>query len=151
MSSLKEIRTYDNLLANADSVVAAFTNASIEIDYCLEAQKAQYYLIRATQYHNTQNATDAMRCYSKALSRNNMLAPAYGYRGLLKQQTGDLTGAMADFNAALQLDQQQPVIWLNRGVISYNKGDKASACKDWQNAAQLGDKQAAAFLASYCQ
>jgi Leucine-rich repeat (LRR) protein len=149
--TLVEILAYETLLVNPDSVQSGFPNLKLGIDYCLESDKGRYYLYRGTQYHNNQNAADAMRYYSKALSYDNSLAPAYGNRGLLKQQVGDLAGALADFNTSLQLDQQQPVIWLNRGVVSYNKGDKASACKDWQNAAQLGDKQAAAFLASYCQ
>ena len=150
-AALRQIRAYDNLLVNSDSVLAAFGKGRLELDYCLEIHKAQYYLIRATQYHNAQNSLDAMVYYTKALSHNNQLAPAYGNRGLLKQQTGNIDGALEDFNSSLEIDLQQPVILLNRGVIRFNRGDKAGACQDWQKAAQLGDKQAAGFLASYCQ
>jgi tetratricopeptide (TPR) repeat protein len=150
-STLAEILAYETLLVNPDSVQSSFPNVKLGIDYCLESDKGRYYLYRGTQYHQNNNAADAMRYYSKALSYNNTLAPAYGNRGLLKQQTGDLVGALADFDASLQLNQQQPMILLNRGVLSFNQGDKVGACRDWQNAAQLGYAQAASFLAIYCK
>ncbi len=151
MKQLREFKIYDNLLRSLDSVTKSFVHVRLETDYCLEANRAQYYLIRATQYHNSRNAPDASAYYTKAIQLDNTLAPAYGNRGLLKQQNGDLVGAIADFNQALNLDQQQPVIWLNRGVIRFNRGDKTGACGDWQNAAKLGDGQAANFLSLYCR
>lgn len=150
-ATLRKVKCYENLLVNPDSVVATFGTDRLEIDYCLDIHKAQYYLIKATQYHNAQNSQDAMAYYSKALSHDNQLAAAYGNRGLLKQRTGNIDGALADFDSSLQIDQQQPVIWLNRGVIRFNRGDKEAACQDWRNAAQLGEKQAAGLLATYCQ
>lgn len=148
---LREVKAYDNLLSNADSVISSFKDKTLLLDYCLDAYKAQYYLIRATQYHNAQNAVDAMSYYTKALSIDAGLAPAYGNRGLLKLQTGNVDGALTDFDRCLQVDRQQPVIWLNRGLIRFNRGDKTGACEDWRNAASLGEQQAVNLLAANCQ
>lgn len=150
-TQLQEIKAYDNLLFNSDSVRGSFCNAHLELDYCLDAYKAQYYLVRAAQYHNSQNADDAMFYYSKALSINDGLAAAYGNRGLLKLQTGEIDGAMEDFERCLHIDRQNPVVWLNRGLVRFNRGDKAGACEDWRNAANLGDQQALNLIAVNCR
>ena len=107
---------------NADSAL----NAALKIDP--ENDNAR--LNVAIAYTDTKKYDDAKELLDQIIAsspQGDVLASAYGMRGLVFQESGKDDEALADYKKAMQLDVNHPLPYTNAGHLYLKKGDLKEA------------------------
>ncbi|MBT3362673.1 MAG: tetratricopeptide repeat protein [Chloroflexi bacterium] len=108
-------------------------------------QLADAYYNRAMSYSETEEETNAMADFEKAIELDPNHAGAYNGRGYTYYEMNDLTNAIADFERAIELDPSYTDAYYNRGISYYQMDDLTNAMADFEKAIELDPNHADAY------
>jgi Flp pilus assembly protein TadD len=104
------------------------------------------YVAAAAQKYRNRDYRGALADYDRAISLNPKSAPAYNYRGVLKEKIQDIQGGLADYNQAIALNANYGEAYSNRGKLKLNRlQDPQGALADYDLAIELSPKYATAY------
>jgi S1-C subfamily serine protease/lipoprotein NlpI len=104
------------------------------------------YVAAAAQKYRNRDYRGALADYDRAIALNPKSAPAYNYRGVLKEKIQDIQGGLADYNQAIALDANYGEAYNNRGKLKLNRlQDSQGALADYDLAIELSPKYATAY------
>jgi Flp pilus assembly protein TadD len=109
--------------------------------------KADDYVAAAAQKYRNRDYRGALAEYNLAIKLNPKSAPAYNYRGVLKEKIQDIPGGLADYNHAIELDANYSEAYSNRGKLKSDQlQDPQGALADFNLAIELNPKSATAYI-----
>ncbi len=103
----------------------------------VDRKSALAYSNRGTIKATSENYTDAIQDFNKAIELDPENADAYSHRGAAKGQLGDSTGAMQDLNKAIELDPENADAYHRRGYINFLLKDNQGAIQDYNKSIEL--------------
>lgn len=92
------------------------------------------------------NYTEAIRCYSTAISLEPRDAYAMSYKGVALSELGKYNDAIKSFEEAINLDPENVVFWANKGNSLYDQGNYTEAIKCFEEAIKLDATYEAAWI-----
>jgi tetratricopeptide (TPR) repeat protein len=101
------------------------------------------YVAAAAQKYRNRDYRGALADYDRAIALNPKSAPAYNYRGVLKEKIQDIPGGLADYNQAIALNANYGEAYSNRGKLKLNRlQDPQGALADYDLAISLQERSA---------
>ncbi|MBR4591847.1 MAG: tetratricopeptide repeat protein [Elusimicrobiaceae bacterium] len=114
------------------------------LDASAEADTAQGHYWRGRIYWGRNEVDEAVSCFSKAINRDSLFAPAYRYRANAFKEMGDLEASLADYTVLVSL-QPDALFYNRRGLIYEELGQFQQAQDDYTKAIELNPKWAIPF------
>lgn len=130
----KAMRKLSNAL-NANDMEAA--KKIIETDVKRYLPKSEYYFYLGLV---TDDFSEKLKFYTKAIEHNPEYTDAYINRGLVKNELEDYEGSIKDYDKAIELDSKCSLAYNNRGYTKHKKGDYEGALADYNKAILLNPK-----------
>jgi S1-C subfamily serine protease/lipoprotein NlpI len=135
-----------------DRVAAVASNLGVQLSQPRRSipptaqPRADDYVAAAAQKYRNRDYRGALADYDRAISLNPKSAPAYNYRGVLKEKIQDIPGGLADYNQAIALNANYGEAYNNRGKLKLNRlQDSQGALADYDLAIELSPKFAIAY------
>jgi S1-C subfamily serine protease/lipoprotein NlpI len=135
-----------------DRVAAIASNLGVQLSPPIRSipptvtPRADDYVAAAAQKYRNRDYRGALADYDRAISLNPKSAPAYNYRGVLKEKIQDIAGGLADYNQAIALNANYGEAYNNRGKLKLNRlQDHQGALADYDLAIELSPKFATAY------
>lgn len=100
---------------------------------------------RGNIYFCSNNFTQAMNDFNKAIEINPWYADAYNNRGEAYNSVGKYAMAISDLNKTIELNPKNENAYTNRGEAYYNLGNYAQALKDVNKAIELNPQFVKAY------
>lgn len=86
----------------------------------INAQNAKKFYSSACKFMETNNFTDAIGNFTKALEQDPNYAKAYKGRAFCYEKTGNLVAAIDDYKRAIAFDPKDKELYYNAGRLSYD-------------------------------
>ena len=100
---------------------------------------------KGLEFGISDNYTEAVKAFSKAIELDPQLAVAYYNRGVAYGTLGNTQQAINDFSKAIELNPQHASAYYNRGVAYGKLGNYQQEIKDYTKAIVLNPKDASAY------
>jgi Flp pilus assembly protein TadD len=132
-----------------DRFAAIASNLGVQLSQPLRSipptvtPRADDYVAAAAQKYRNRDYRGALADYDRAISLNPKSAPAYNYRGVLKEKIQDIPGGLADYNQAIALNANYGEAYNNRGKLKLTRlQDSQGALADYDLAISLQERSA---------
>lgn len=142
-------RTMDRELISADITSIAQTQLSGNNAREYEALGlAIYYksIDETAKKLTTQESTESIQVFNRAISLDPTLATAYFSRGLIFMQRRDYVSAISDFNQAITLDSNYAIALVMRGRAYFYKADYVQALQNLNRSLEIQPELAPTYV-----